>query len=277
LDRYGRVIDQNWVNTSTGATVDRYQYTFDRASNVVTKNNLLNSALNETYTYDNLARLTAMTRGGSSYQSWNLDAVGNMNSVTTQGTTTARTTNDQNQLVAIGSGTLAFDNNGNTTTDDHGHTLVHDAWNRLVSVSNGGTPIVSYTYDGTGRQVTQTNSAGTTDLYYSSQWQVIEERQGGNTTAQEVWSPVYVNALILKDSNTTGNPAVDGLNQRLYATQDVNYNVTSYRTYDSGTGATTTTLRAVYDGYGNVVFYTNAWYASGESHFDHLMQRRCGA
>ncbi len=32
----------------------------------------------KTYTYDDLNRLTDTTRGGVDYQSWDLDAVGNM-------------------------------------------------------------------------------------------------------------------------------------------------------------------------------------------------------
>ena len=29
LDRFGRVIDQNWYNAATGTSTDRYQYTYD--------------------------------------------------------------------------------------------------------------------------------------------------------------------------------------------------------------------------------------------------------
>jgi hypothetical protein len=35
LDRFGRVIDQDWVNTATGASTDRFQYAYDRAGNVL--------------------------------------------------------------------------------------------------------------------------------------------------------------------------------------------------------------------------------------------------
>src|SRR5207302_5698974 len=34
LDRFGRVIDQYWLNTSTGTATDRFQYGYDRDSNV---------------------------------------------------------------------------------------------------------------------------------------------------------------------------------------------------------------------------------------------------
>ena len=70
LDRFGRVIDQNYVNTSTGDSTDRFQYTYDRDGNVLSKTNLVAEGttgvgddLDETYTYDDLNRLTDATRG----------------------------------------------------------------------------------------------------------------------------------------------------------------------------------------------------------------------
>jgi RHS repeat-associated protein len=63
-----------------------------------------------------------------------------------------------------------------------------------------------------------------TDLYYSDQWQVLEERQGDETTAQYVWSPVYVNAMVLRDRDSDSDADLD---ERLYPTQDANFNITS--------------------------------------------------
>ena len=83
LDRFGRVIDQRWIDAS-GTDVDRYQYTYDRDGNVTAKTNVLNSAFSETYTYDDLNRLISTNRDGVDYQSWDLDALGNMSSVTTK-------------------------------------------------------------------------------------------------------------------------------------------------------------------------------------------------
>jgi len=48
---------------------------------------------------------------------------------------------------------LAFDKNGNTTTDQNGRTLVYDAWNRLVEARNGATTLTRYEYDGLTRPV----------------------------------------------------------------------------------------------------------------------------
>jgi RHS repeat-associated protein len=239
------VVDQKWVHdvpTDVGitySTIDEYQYTYDANGNVVSKTNPLHTAFNETYTYDDLDQLANMTRGGSAYQSFDDDALGNIDSVTTGGTTSNNTVSGNNELTDLGNATLAYDNDGNTTTDDQGHTLVYDAWNRLVSVNSGGSNLETYSYDAQGHRITETPSGSLEkDLYYSNQWQVIEEDTNvSNTTlklhADYVWSPVYVNALILRDDHLNGT--YDGTNfdfaDRLYATQDANYNVTALVAY----------------------------------------------
>jgi hypothetical protein len=48
LDRFGRVIDQVWRNSS-GSVIDRYQYGYDRSGNRMSKNNLVDSALSEVW------------------------------------------------------------------------------------------------------------------------------------------------------------------------------------------------------------------------------------
>ena len=56
--------------------------------------------------------------------------------------------------------------------------------------------------------------------------QVIEERLWGESTAERqfVWGVRYVDELVLRDRDTTGNGTLD---ERLYALQDANYNVTA--------------------------------------------------
>src|SRR5262249_16356378 len=78
----------------------------------------------------------------------------------------------------------------------------------------------------TGRRVRETRGSTTTDLYYSAGWQVLEERVGTAVQSSYVWSPVYVDALIARDRDADGNPA-NGLEERLYAGQDANFNNTA--------------------------------------------------
>jgi RHS repeat-associated protein len=252
LDRFGRVVDQLWLNTNTGTATDEFQYTYDRDGNVLSKNNVVNPAFNEQYTYDNNNQLTSFTRGPHT-QSWAYDAQGNWNGVTTDGTTQTRTANAQNEYTSVsGVTTPTYDNNGNLTTDPTtGNTYVYDAWNRPVAVQNGGSAITSYTYDTLGRRITESSSATTRDLYYNGQWQVIEERVSGQTQAQYVWDPLGPDILVERDSNPDSN---GNLTLRLYAQQDANGDVAAL--VDTSGNVVE---RFVYDPYGQVTVLAPNW------------------
>jgi RHS repeat-associated protein len=237
LDRFGRVVDQNWYNTTTKISTDRFQYGYNQDSDALYKQNLVDAAMSELYQYDNLHQLTNFQRGTlnsthngivgspSASQSWSPDALGNFTSVTTNSNTQTRTANQQNEITSIsGQSAPTYDANGNLTADGTGNTYFYNAWNQLVTVKNNGTTVASYGYDGLDRRITQTESGSTTDLYYSSADQVLEEDVGGVIQARHVWSPVYVNALVLRDQSSQHNGTLD---QRLYVQQDANWNVTA--------------------------------------------------
>src|SRR5579859_4237150 len=91
LDRFGRIVDQNWVRLNSPSTfIDRVQYGYDNDSNVLFRNDLYNTNYSQVYTYDSLNRLTGFTQGlinsthngitGSPTDSgtYTLDSVGNM-------------------------------------------------------------------------------------------------------------------------------------------------------------------------------------------------------
>jgi RHS repeat-associated protein len=239
LDRFGRVVDQRWINNG-GTNVDRYQYGYDRNSNVTSKTNVNSTNSTETYTYDGLNRLTGTNRafGTAHDQSFDLDAAGNMTGVTTDGVLVNRTSNSQNQLTEIDGNSLTYDANGNLATDDQGRSYTFDTWNRLVAVNGtDGALIKAYAYDGTGRRIQEVVLDGshnpvTTDLYFSSSWQVLEEYVGGQRTESNVYSPVYVNAIIARDKDTDGNGSLD---QKVYFGQDANFNTTLMVSATGGT------------------------------------------
>src|SRR5262249_33205753 len=194
--------------------------------------------------YDGLNQLVAFSRGALNAtkdtianaphsQSWGLDAMGNWSSVTTtdQGvpSTQSRTHNAQNEIATVNNvAVTAYDNNGNLIKDENRQQYKYDAWNRLVQVLDpNGNLLVSYGYDALGRRLTEAVAGGVTrELYYSAAWQVLEERvpSGQAGTAPNVWSPGYVDALVLRDRDTTGSGQ---LGERLYVQQDANWNVTA--------------------------------------------------
>jgi RHS repeat-associated protein len=247
LDRFGRVVEQRWVNTGTSTNTDDFLYTYDRDGNVLRRNNALNTSFNEAYGYDGLNQLSSFSRG-SHTQSWSLDAAGNWSSFTNDGSTQTRTFNSQNQLTSIsGATTPAYDNNGNTITDQANNTYVYDAWNRQVKGTLPNNSRAAYAYDALGRRIN--SGIVPYDFYYSSAWQVVEE-DFGSTRTQYVWSPVYVDAMVERDFG----------GGRQYAQQDANWNMTA--TVDS-TGAGQE--RYVYDPYGKPTFYSWDWSSSSGS------------
>ena len=225
LDRFGRVADQNWVNSS-GTSVDEQKYTYDADSNALSDDNTVLPAQSELYTYDGLNRLATFDRGtlngtatavagtAGTTESWSLDALGNWQSDTVNGTTTTRTNSAQNQVGTVttpraGGGnttaTLGYDKDGNTLKDATGQQYVYDAWNRLAAVKNAaGAAVAAYAYDAQGRRVTEGEAGVTTATYYSDQWQDLEDRQSGITTSQYVWSPFDVDQLVERDDEPVG-------------------------------------------------------------------------
>src|SRR5262249_23578228 len=128
----------------------------------------------------------------------------------------------------------------------------------LVAVKQGSTVLVSYTLDALRRRATE-NAGTLRDLYYSAQWQVIEERESGVVRVQTVFSPVYVDGLILRDRDADGLSG-NGLEERLWVQQDANWNVSALTN-----GAGNVVERFVYDPYGAVSVWTPGWATRTES------------
>jgi len=297
FDLFGRITDQRWQKSITGTPtdIDRYQYGYDLNSNRLYKANVVGTAavtagLDEFYTYDPLNRLTEMQRGvlnsgktgitgtPSVEQDWTLDPVGNWSGFVTKasGTTTldqTRTASKVNEITNITESTgstwvvPAYDAAGNTVTmpqpasPTSSFTGVYDAWNRMVSISAGSTLVGKYQYDSRGfRIVKLTYTSGvlseTRHFYYTSNWQDIEERVGTSTAMDKqcVNGIRYIDELICRDDATP---------QRLYATQDANFNLTSI-----ANTAGTVVERYLFDPYGNRTITNPTWSPIGSSAYD---------
>ena len=258
LDRFGRVIDLQWKQSSTELV--RLKYGYDRAGNreyrrdEVARTN--SKKFDELYQYDGLNRLddfdrgelnsgnTALVGSPTLAQGWTLDQTGNwsgFNQTVQNALTQTRTHNTVNEITAIAETVgdqwkdPAHDNNGNMTTIPQpkdltkGYTATWDAWNRLVKLTNdadGDKTVAEFEYDGNNRRITKTVGSTVRHFYYSDQWQVLEERIDSATTAdrQFVWGLRYVDDLVLRDKGS----------ERLYALQDANFNVVAL-TNDTGT------------------------------------------
>lgn len=288
IDRFGRIIDQRWQSYSgTPTDLDRYQYGYDRNSNRLWKQNMVQtSGFDEQYTMDAINRLTQMKRGtlNASHvitgtpgrqQDWTLDPVGNWPEyvTATSGTTDldqSRTSSVVNEITAIGTNTgglpvwatPGYDAAGNMTgfvspSDPTGNlTAIYDAWNRLVAVKDGSNFVAQYAYDGLKRRVVKKSYTGgvlqeTRDFYFSDQWQVLSEAVSGTTDNAYAWGLRYVDELLWR---------VDGASARQYAMQDANFNCTSICD-DAGS----VLERYQFDLYGNRTVLNASWTVIGSS------------
>ncbi|MEM7392670.1 MAG: RHS repeat-associated core domain-containing protein, partial [Verrucomicrobiota bacterium] len=212
-------------------------------------------AEDQSYAYDELNRLTDFQIGRLSSQptaglvekrfeqQWGLDAVGNWDRFDQSSDggpidlEQTRDHNEVNEITGITNDPLpswsppAYDAAGNTTSlprpDDltNSYTAVFDAWNRLVRLSDGSDPVTEYDYDGRGYRITRRsytsgNLDETRELYYSSRWQVLEERVGGSVKEHYVWG-LNTNGLIVRDRDVGGS----GFDERLYVLQDALFSV----------------------------------------------------
>ncbi|MCG6156978.1 RHS repeat domain-containing protein [Rubinisphaera margarita] len=141
-------------------------------------------------------------------------------------------------------------------------TATYDAWNRLIKIADASTTstLMEYAYDGAKRRILQQHTEGgihqeTRHCYFTepSKWQVIEERIDPSTDAEQqlVWGLRYIDNILLRDRDTTGNGTLD---ESLYGLQDANWNVTAL-TDESGD----VQERFAYSAYGSPIFLSSVF------------------
>jgi RHS repeat-associated protein len=96
-------------------------------------------------------------------------------------------TNTYQVTQAGSSKSFTYDANGNLTGDGV-KTYEWDSENRLLAVKLGGSPLASFTYDGSGRRATKT-AGGVTTTYIYHGAQFLEEQSGGSATKRYVYGP----------------------------------------------------------------------------------------
>ncbi|MCX7428827.1 MAG: autotransporter-associated beta strand repeat-containing protein [Planctomycetia bacterium] len=269
LDRFGRVVDQLWLDYGANPDValDEYRYGYDEAGNRISRDNEKEGTLDEDYLYDALDRLSEWKLNNVSQKAWdNFDGLGN--------DLDTGTYNAANEMTPTGEGGDPYDAAGNMTTLESGDTAVYDAWNRLVKVLDGETVLQQNEYDGTNRRIQVfTEFDGSTpervvDDYHAGQ-QTIESdvtadgnRDGGYQT---IWSPRYIDSAILRDTLNTAGTAIVAA-ERVFYLADANYNVTALVKYSQVTSDWEVAERYTYTPYGEVTYRNAAtWVAVGSS------------
>ena len=138
-----------------------------------------------------------------------------------------------------------------------------------MEVKDGSTVVTANEFDGLGRRIQRVSADDVFDDYYNEQWQLLEQRQYGDTDplSQYVWHPIYIDALAVQywDQDLDGDLAEnnDGAHFFLY---DANFNVTAVINSSS-----TVLERYNYTPYGDVTimdssFATRSYTLIGNTH-----------
>ena len=149
-------------------------------------------ALNSTFAYDNVDRLTSVARTGDA-QSFVVDMVGNRTSQQRAGATMSFALNPSGQhLMGVRGGatrTFGYDNVGNLGNDTRGdgsvRTFGYDAFNRMGSFYLNGSLTGYYLSNGLNQRVYKVAPAGSTRFVYGPGGQLLYE--DGSTATTYVW------------------------------------------------------------------------------------------
>jgi RHS repeat-associated protein len=207
----GARLSGTWLRNSSGTILNKHVYQYNSGGQRSKQTRQDNSYIN--YGYDNDAQLvTALgyTSGGSPISAEQLgytyDGGWNMTERSVNGSLTAYTINDRNQVTSVsGVGNASFDSNGNLVSrvyDSNGPKMYYysyDDENQLIEMrtdtyytSSADRFKTTWTYDGLGRARIRREYHW--DDYYGGQWtqtgqvryiydgmRVIQERNGSNT------------------------------------------------------------------------------------------------
>ena len=135
-------------------------------------------------------------------EDWTYDPSGNWDKYSSQlpCNNQIRSQNQANEVTGItspvGEVVPKYDATGNMITmpvkpglSTSQYTLTWDGWNRLVEVSNEGSIIAAYIYDGKTRQISKSNINETRHYYFNTEWRALEERvEGASVTVDRKYA-----------------------------------------------------------------------------------------
>ncbi|MFC1824383.1 RHS repeat-associated core domain-containing protein [Thermodesulfobacteriota bacterium] len=174
------------MNIASG-TVQNASYNLDPTGNILSINDNLDSTKGQTFSYDNLYRLTNAL-GSYGAIDYTYDRVGNRES---------KTVNNETEIYSYESGTnrlqatsgqstvnYSYDGNGNTRTmGDKEFQYNHN--NRMVKALSGGSVVGAYTYNGRGQRAIKQSAGKTTICHYDPEGRLIAETDEEGSVIRE--------------------------------------------------------------------------------------------
>ncbi|MCL2743827.1 MAG: hypothetical protein FWE67_08250, partial [Planctomycetaceae bacterium] len=262
LDRFGRIASHAWKN-SLGAALVNIEHGYDRAGNRLYRNDLLQAANSELYTYDGVNQIKSLNRGAlnnnktavvsvNHSEAWNFDETGNWVQYNKNSIVENRSHNAANEIQSL----VSHDANGNMTVMT-GLNCKYDAWNRLVQVSDTSDNLIAcYEYNGLNQRIKKIVGSVETKSFFNEDWQELESVKEAGDSAPEltayVWGLRYIDDLILREKGA----------ERLYSVADPNWNVVAI-VEDTGS----IVERMKYDAFGKVAWIDAVFGAKANSDY----------
>lgn len=227
-----------------------FEYTYDanknRTSEQITGPLADASWTTGTNGFDDDDRLTYRNQGnGDLVEQWDLSAVGDWNTFTENGTTTARTYGPTHEIHTVGPASLTHDSRGNLTTDEKGQLLAWDFDNQLMSVdTDADTNLdVQYVFDALSRRVARkewdyvpTTPTSATEVYPHWQHDIAADYAAGATASAPLCDYVHgtrIDELLCMVDHTATGAVAAGTDERFYYHADA---VTSVRALSDASG-----------------------------------------
>jgi RHS repeat-associated protein len=263
LDRLTRLTD-----VASTATIADAQYQHNTASQIT---QIAEPAQTRNFAYDSADRLTSVTNPTQTLESYSYDGVGNR---TASQISSSYSYQPFNRVVAIGSNSYSYDNNGNLISKTDGSGTWAYAWdyeNRLKQVTRPDSTTISYKYDALGRRIQRSKSTGGSTNYVYDGEDVIKDINSDGSTVD------YLNGLGIDDKlkQTSSSATLYFSQDHLGSTRaltDSSGNVVESVSYDSfGNGASTLSRYGYtgreWDADANLYYYRNRWYDPQEGRF----------
>ena len=165
-------------------------YSLDAVGNITGITDQIAAPASQTFGYDDLYRLTSAT-GSYGTIGYTYDSVGNRLTRTADGQTDTYAyepgTHKLTGITGPGAQTFGYDAVGNITSRNS-QSLIYNLNNRLIQITDQGTTVGEYVYNGKGQRIKKTVDADTTIYHYDLAGNLIGESDAtGVFTAQFIY------------------------------------------------------------------------------------------
>jgi RHS repeat-associated protein len=189
------------MHTAGATTLSGNLYTYNNANTI---SSWTTASDQRSYSYDSVNRLTGTSNSEMPTESYSYDAVGNR---TASHLSASYAYQPFNKLASTASATYAYDNNGNlnSKTDVSGTTtFTYDEENHLKQVALPTGLTLNYKYDGLGRRIQRTTSAGSNERYVYDRADVLLDLNADWSVATTYLNDPRIDGHIRQTNSATG-------------------------------------------------------------------------